>query len=225
VISLSIIKKSILIITCCCTAIFLVSITKNIVQAEGNLGKKVIYLNQDQSINNTLFDNDKQVSPGDKLVKEFYINNNNKFKSSINSIAIEGRLSDDMGNIVDSNEAKYKDFFDNAIITFYCEGKELFNGTLEEFSKFDMSSENYIVISGNDSIQCTIEYKLNEAAGNSLMGMEYKFDIAFGYSEVDTIVQTGQMLDFGALILLGSLLCSIGSLIVIRKTKLYVKSA
>jgi hypothetical protein len=199
-------------------------ITSSVVQADSNSDKRVIYLNQSEDKDTFIFNNEMLISPGDKIIKEFKIINNNNFKSSINRISLKGSLFDNSGNIIDKSKVEYNEFLDNSMLTFYCDGKELFKGNLDEFLSFDLAGEQIIKIGKNESKNCAIEYEISENAGNRIMGVEYKFDMAFDYSEISTIVQTGEMMDFKVLIIIGTLLLSIGLSQIIRKTKLNIKS-
>ncbi len=218
------IKKKTSFLVAISIALFFGCTFSSIVQAENKLDKKGIYLNQGGTANNSIFNDEMPISPGDKLVKEFYIYNNNKFGVSVNSISIEGNLLDSNGKIIDKSKAEYNDFLNNSFISFFSEDKEVFKGTLGEFLSLDLSSDKAIKIDKSALKNCTIEYKLSEAAGNSVMGMMYKFDVTFGYSEAADIVKTGQRIDFKTLILIGTFLLNIGLSQLFRKNIFSVKS-
>jgi hypothetical protein len=197
------------------------------VKANKNTPEKVFYLNNEQSIKGTLFTEDELIGPGDKLLKEFYIINNNSFKCFLKSIDLNGKLYDKNRNILNKDSNEFKNYMKNSRISFYCEGELIFSGNIDEILNISLTGDDSIEMIENGKKKFQVEYSLDKNADNNTMNMEHKFDISFNFSADDSqvidkgvsggLVQTGSFIDIKLLLVLGSLLCIIGVMFLANK--------
>lgn len=197
---------------------------------------KTFYLNDQQSVGGTLFSDDELLSPGDKIAKEFYIANDKEFKCFLKDILIDGKLYGSNKNILKEDEIAYKNYIKNSFITFYCEGKLIYSGNVQESLAFNLIGDDIIDIDKKSKKRFYIEYSLSENADKTVMGMQHKFNIDFNFSSVDPngidhsetttidkvvggghLVQTGSILDTKLLIVIGVLISVLGILLVTKK--------
>lgn len=183
--------------------------------------QKIFYLSDKGSMSRVLFTDEDTVSPGNELIKDFYVANNNDFNCILRNIVIDGKLFTNEGGVINKDGPEYKNFMDNARLEVFCGNKELYSGNADGFLNIDLSKYNYITIEGRDKKKFRIEFALDKAAGNLTMNKKYNFNIHanFALSENSSsgrLVQTGSLLDEKAVITLGAVFLIIGFGLVIK---------
>lgn len=220
----------------CVLLLSLFSFPRVTIKANDNSQEKVFYLNNNQSIEGTLFTSDELLSPGDKLIKNFYIANDNDFKCILKSIIIDGKIYNNQGKLLKKEDTEYQNFIKNSKINFYCEDKIIYSGNVDEVLTFNLADENSTDIEKGSKKKFKIEYSLGKEADESTMGLQHKFNINFNFSAVDAavidegggttiekgvlggnLVQTGYFMDTKVLLIAGSLLCITGLLLFIKR--------
>jgi hypothetical protein len=222
-------------IKCSFVAVFIISLFFNViifstfVSANENTPEKIFHLNNNKSINGTLFTGDELIGPGDKLVKKFYIANDNNFNCFLNQIVIDGKFYNKNNVLLEKDNPQYLNYLDNLSISFYCEENLIYTGKMDKNLKLKFTGEQAIEIGNKDKRKFTIEYMLGSDAGNIVMGMKHKFDIDFNFDSTDAtvtdssiptitgkvvkgsvLVQTGSRIDTKVLIICGSILIILG---------------
>lgn len=184
--------------------------------------KKIIYLRDDGATNKTIFSDDIKLAPGDNLTKEFYVDNNNDFNCSINNIIIDGQLYDKNGQLMGKNSTEYSNFMNDSNVIISCDGKEIFKDKLKSLIDTGLSYSNKIFIDKNNSRRFEMSYSLDGASDNTIMGMEYKFDVKVSYSSLENdetidkgvsginLPQMGYFFDTKILVSMGIFICCIG---------------
>lgn len=192
---------------------------ENLVKAAEDRSTKTFYLNDNQSISGTLSWDNELLGPGDKLVTEFYIANDKDFSCFLKGIKIDGRLYGKDKRILTEEDIEYKNYIESASMSFYCEGKMIYSGKIQEELAFNLTGDDSIQLSENDKRKFSIEYSLDEEADKSLMGMQHKFNIDFNFSADDgapTLVQTGSIIDMKIIFGLGALMLIVGVVILVN---------
>lgn len=209
--------------------IFILSIANVLAEEGSSDSKKTIYLKDNGIKSEAIFNGSTKLAPGDNLSKEFYIDNNNDFTCTVNNIIIAGKLYDKNGQLLDKNSTEYKSFMNNSNIIINCEGKEIYKDKLNNLVEVGLTSDNKVDIDKNASKKFEMIYFLDGASDNSIMGMEYKFDIQVQYSAVEDAVtidkgvlgislpQTGYFFDTKILIIIGVFISCIGIIIIFGK--------
>lgn len=208
------------------------------VSAQSNIisQTKTIYLNSEGSENKPIFNSQSPISPGDKIRQDFNIYNNNDFKCTLKYLVIDGEFFNQQSQVIDLNSIECVNLMNNSTITVYEGEKQLFKGNLSNFISIDFSDNNFIELDANSMKEFSIEYSLAEEADNSIMGLQYKFSIHTIVSSVDdssivnnintgdkekgitagSLIQTGYLIDYSTLLVLGSFLWLIGTLTLIK---------
>lgn len=184
------------------------------ISAEENKKNSVYFLNNQGQVNASIFSKDDILYPGKKIVKEFYIANDNNFKCELRTLDINGELRDKNKNLIASTQHEYQEFMNNVDINLYTQDREFFKGTAEEFIKANLLNGNSIFISKNSKLKFIMEINMNMKPDNSTMNMEYIFTLSSNLlgDEIhsDNLVQTGSKFDTGVLIIIGCILFGSG---------------
>ncbi len=196
---------------------------------------KTFYLGDNQTISGTLFSDDILLGPGDKLSKEFYIENNKDFKCFLKDITIDSKFYGRNMELLKDTDIEYKNFIKNASISFYCEDKLLYSGSVKKYLDFNLLGNDAVEINSNDKKKFYIEYSLSEDADKSIMGMQHKFNIDFHFSADDItsvdnsktptqetggrLIQTGSIIDLKVLMIIGTLFCIAGVVVFLSRKK------
>ena len=182
--------------------------------------KKIVYhLTNKGNVNEVLFTGDELVWPGKTLKKEFYIANDNGFQCYIKNIIVDGELKNKEGKKLDKDTIEYKNFMKDAKIIFSYEGKEIFNGSGEEFLSANLLGDNSIAINSGEMKKFAIEFTFDKASSNSTMNLQYIFNIHanIAAAEGTGLVQTGYLIDDKVLIAAGIIFCLLGVTVILKK--------
>ncbi|MBK5240643.1 hypothetical protein [Clostridium sp.] len=225
-------------------AVFIISLFFNIiifstfVSANENIPEKVFHLNSDKSINGTLFTSDELIGPGDKLVKKFYIANDNNFNCFLKQIVIDSKFYNKNNVLLKKDNPQYLNYLENLSISFYCEENLIYTGKMDENLKLNFTGDKSIEIENSGKRKFTIEYMLSSDVDKIVMGMQHKFDIDFNFDKANAsvtdfnkkpiaekvvtgsvLVQTGSIIDTKVLIICGSILIILG-IMFLKKRKI-----
>lgn len=195
------------------------------VSAEEAKGHTIYFLNHEGQVNASIFSKADMLYPGKKIVKEFYIANDNNFKCEIKTLDIFGELRDKNNTILSDPQHAYREFMDNVKINFYSDDRKYFNGNAEDFLKSNLLNNQSIFIDKKSKKKFTIEIEMDMKADNSTMNLQYIFTLStniFG-DEVNNgnLVQTGSRIDTNILIIIGTIIVLSGVLLYILYKKDY----
>lgn len=180
-------------------------------EAEEASNKKIFYLNEKGVTSGLIFSKEDLLWPGKKVVKEFYIVNDNNFKCYLKNLSVGGKLEKQNGTQLNSSREEYRNFMNNVQVRFCTENKELFNGSAEEFLNINAINNNCFALNEKEKKKFYLEFYFKEGANNSTMNLNYIFNINANYfnenKSILSEVKTGAVIDNKMLLIIGLLLC------------------
>lgn len=191
-----------------------------IANAEEEKPSKAYFLNDRGQINESIFTEEDILWPGRKIVKDFYIVNNNEFIFNIKNFKTNGSITLNNNKNLASNNSAYEDFVDNVNVKLYMENKEIFNGNAEEFLNMEIINDKIIVMA-KDKMKFSMNISMSENASNESMGISYMFKILANINDEDTsassLVKTGSMINTKILTITGATFIILGFIIFLNK--------
>lgn len=198
--------------------------------------KKIIQLNkQGKAVISIFNEGDGFWAPGFEKNKSFYLQNNSTDKCMLNKIKFQISLKDAQGNAITSASDRYKKFVDAMNGTLVCDGKILFSGKISDCIKVDTDFKNEVAIDSRSNIKMDLTFSMNSDADDSLKNLTGSIDISFLFNSldgssladsftkkgqlVDSLIQTGSIIDTKVLIILGIAFIALGGFIIIKKRK------